>query len=238
MSETTTASTPDFVLYGSPVSPFVRKAAALCIEKGAGFDVEPVNIMAMPDWFLEISPMKRIPVLRDRSGATQGPAGTIADASAICAYIERKHAKPAVYPDNDFDFGRALAVEEYADTVLAPAGGLGIFRPIFFSLMGGKQPDIDTAKQAWENDLPPIFDQLTNELGDKEFIVGESFSIADVAVTCCFMQIALVANTPMDAWPSLSAYFERMQARPSIAGPYAQADGFIRKALPERLNLT
>lgn len=87
MSETA----PDLVIYGSAVSPFVRKAAACCILKGAAYEIEAVNVFAPPQWFRDISPMKRIPVLRDRSIAAEGIGGTIADSSAICAYIEKKN---------------------------------------------------------------------------------------------------------------------------------------------------
>lgn len=232
------ATTPDLLIYGSPVSPFVRKVAATCIEKGAEFDIEPVNIMTMPDWFPEISPMKRIPVLRDRSIAEDGIDGTIADSSAICAYIERKHSQPPIYPENAFAHGRALFIEEYADTALAPAGGLGIFRPIFFSIVQGKEPDLETARETWATKMPPIFDYLEGALGGREFFAGDAVSIADISVTCVLMQVSLVAETPLDKWPGLAAHFERMQERPSIAGPYAKADGFVRKALPTRFNLT
>ncbi|MEM6474895.1 MAG: glutathione S-transferase family protein [Pseudomonadota bacterium] len=228
----------DLVLYGSPVSPFARKAMAVAIEKGVAFDMESVNIMAMPDWFLEISPMKRIPVLRDRTIGDEGVPGTIADSSAICAYIERKHPEPAVYPTDAYALGRALMIEEYADTVLAPAAGLGIFRPIFFSLLQGKEPDLETAREGWVTKLPPVFDYLESALGDGEFFAGDAMSIADISVVCCFMQVSLVAETPLDSWPKLAAFLDRMQARPSIAGPFAKADGFIRKALPERIDLT
>ncbi len=228
----------DLVIYGSPVSPFVRKVATVCLEKGAAFDVQPVNIFDQPDWFRAISPMKRIPVLRDRSIAEEGVSGTIADSSAICAYLEKKHPEPALYPTDPYAHGRALFIEEYADTALAPVGGLGIFRPIFFSITKGEEPDLDTARDAWANKLPPVFDYLESALGDAEFFAGDAFSIADISVACCLMQVALVAETPLDNWPKFAAHFERMQARPSIAGPYAQADKAIRKALPERFDLT
>ena len=91
-------SRPDLVIYGSPVSPFVRKVAGLCITKGVAYEVEPVNVFDPPQWFRDISPMKRIPVLRDRSVAEEGVAGTLPDSSAICAYIEKKHPAPALYP--------------------------------------------------------------------------------------------------------------------------------------------
>jgi glutathione S-transferase len=238
MSEKAQQSENDLLVYGSPVSPFVRKVLAFAIEKGAGFDVEPVNIMDPPDWFAEISPMKRIPVLRDRTIGTEGAKGTIADSSAICAYIDKKHTNPKLYPSAPFDFGHALFIEEYADTVLAPAAGLGIFRPVFFNMMAGKEPDVETARKTWANDLPPILDHLESQLGDADWFAPATVSIADIAVVCCFMQIELVAHAPLDNWPALKAHYERMNARPSIAGPYKQAESFIRKALPEPIDLT
>ncbi len=228
----------DLVIYGSPVSPFVRKVAAVCLEKGTAFDVEPVNVFDPPQWFKDISPMKRIPVLRDRSIATEGVDGTIADSSAICGYIEAKHPETALYPAEPFAYGRALSLEEYADTTLALAGGLGIFRPIFFAITKGEAPDLETARETWATKLPPVFDYLEGALGDNEFFVGDALSIADISIACCLMQVSLVAETPLDKWPRFAAHFERMQARPSIAGPYAQADKAVRKGLPERIDLT
>ncbi len=228
----------DIVFYGSPVSPFVRKAAAVCIEKGVPFEIEAVNVFDPPEWFLEISPMKRIPVMRDRSIATEGTAGTIADSSAICAYLERKHPEPSLYCEDAFAHGRAVMLEEYADTALAMAGGLGIFRPIFFNITSGKEPDLEKAKATWANDLPPIFAFLDKELEGRSYCAEERVSIADISITCVLMQIALVANIPLDGYPALAAHYGRMMERPSIAGPFAKADGFIRKALPERFDLT
>jgi glutathione S-transferase len=231
-------TTPDLIFYGSPVSPFVRKAMACAMEKGAAFDVEAVNIMDMPDWFLEISPMRRIPVMRDRSIASEGAHGTIADSSAICAYIEKKHPAPALYPADAYDHARALMIEEYADSMLAPVGGLGLFRPLFFTAMQGKEPDVDTARETWTTKLPPVLAWLDAELGDGEFFVGNAFSIADISVATVFMQLQLVAECPLTPYPNLAAFMERMAARPSIAEPYAKAERFVRKALPERINLT
>lgn len=238
MTEAQNEAAHDLVIYGSPVSPFARKAMAVCIEKGAGFDFESVNIMPMPDWFKEISPMRRIPVLRDRSVSEEGEAGAIADSSAICAYIERKHPEPALYGKTAYGHGRALMIEEYADTVLAPTGGLGIFRPIFFSLLQGKEPDIAKARETWANEMPAVLAYLNGQLEGREFFVDDALTIADIAVAAILMQISLVAEMPLDDFPALAAHHERMAARPSIAGPYAQAERFIRKALPERVQLT
>ena len=231
-------SRPDLVIYGSPVSPFVRKVAGLCIEKGVDYEIEAVNVFDPPQWFRDISPMKRIPVLRDRSVAEEGVAGTIADSSAICAMIERKHPTPALYPEAPMALGEALFIEEYADTSLAMAGGLGIFRPIFFAVSKGQEPDLDKARDSWANQLPPIFDVLEARLGGRAFFAGDALSIADLAVTTVLMQVSLVAETPLERWPGLAAHFAAMQTRASIADPYAAAEKMIRKALPTRFDLT
>ncbi|MDP4605917.1 MAG: glutathione S-transferase family protein [Erythrobacter sp.] len=233
-----TDSRPDLVIYGSPVSPFARKVAGVCIEKGVPYEIEAVNVFDPPQWFRDISPMKRIPVLRDRSVAEEGVAGTIADSSAICAMIERKHPEPALYPDAPMALGEALFIEEYADTALAMAGGLGIFRPIFFAVSKGEEPGLDKARDAWANQMPPIFDVLEARLGGREFFAGDALSIADLAVATVLMQVSLVAETPLGQWPGLAAHFAAMHERPSIAEPYAAAEKIIRKALPTRFDLT
>lgn len=228
----------DIVIYGSPLSPFVRKAAAVCIEKDIPFEVEPVNVFDPPHWFREISPMKRIPVMRDRSIAAEGVAGTIADSSAICAYLERKHPEPSLYCRDAYAHGRALMIEEFVDTSLAASGGLGIFRPVFFSVTQGKEPDVERARAAWAGDIPAMLKFLDNELSGKTFCVEEAVSIADISIACVLMQIALVAEMPLDDYPALAAHYERMCARPSIAGPAAQAEAIVRKSLPERIVLS
>lgn len=233
-----TDTRPDLVIYGSPVSPFVRKVAGVCIAKGVPYEVEAINVFDPPQWFRDISPMKRIPVLRDRSVAEEGMAGTIADSSAICAFIERKHPAPALYPEAPMALGEALFIEEYADTALAMAGGLGIFRPIFFAVSKGEAPGLDKARDTWANQMPPIFDVLEMRLAGRAYFAGDALSIADIAVATVLMQVSLVAETPMDRWPGLAAHFAAMQALPMIAGPYAAAETIIRKALPTRFDLT
>lgn len=233
-----TEARPDLVIYGSPISPFVRKVAGVCIAKSVPYEVEAINVFDPPAWFRDISPMKRIPVLRDRSVAEEGIAGTIADSSAICAMIEKKHPAPALYPDNPMALGEALFIEEYADTALAMAGGLGIFRPIFFAVSKGEEPGLDKARDAWANQLPPIFDVLEMRLAGRAFFAGEALSIADITVTAVLMQVSLVAETPLADWPGLAAHFASMQALPLIAQPYAAAEKVVRRVLPTPFDLT
>ena len=204
------------ILYGAPLSPFVRKVDVTLREKGLEFELEPVNILPMPDWFQEISPAKRIPVLRDTEVGKEGVPGTIPDSSAICAFLERKYPESPLYPSDPCEYGRALFYEEYADTVLMAPIGMGIFRPIMFNVFQKKDPDLDRARKTLSEEMPPIFDYLEGELDGRSFLVGDRLSIADVTVVCCLTQLTLVAGD-LDAtrWPALSAHYARVIGRES-----------------------
>jgi glutathione S-transferase len=218
----------DLLIYGMKGSPFVRKVQVVLAEKGVPFDFEMVSPFPAPDWFVEISPAKRIPVLRDRSIATEGTAGTIADSSAICAYIERKHPDPPLYPRDDFAHARALWFEEYADSELAMRVGLGLFRPMVMSRMFGKEPDVATARKTVHEQLPPLFDYLELSIAGQNFLVGEAFGIADVAVATQFVNFHH-AGARIDAarWPALAAWVDGVLVRPSFAACIASERKFI-----------
>lgn len=229
----------DLVLYGSKLSPFVRKVEAVLQEKTLAYDFEDVNIMAMPDWYKEIHPLRRIPTLRDRTVGTDGVKGTIPDSSAICVYLEQKCPDPRLYPEDPYERGRAVWYEEYADAALAATGGFGIFRAIMFQLFQGKDPDMDTARDTWNNKLPRHFDYFETSLDGQKYFAGDACSIADIAVSAQMMQVDLVAGS-IDAarWPALSAHLEMMKARPSFQKNLAACKKAISKVLAEPVDLS
>ncbi len=231
--------TASLVLYGSSLSPFQRKVEAVLALKGLDYDCEEVSIMVLPDWYKPISPLGRIPSLRDRDIAEKGPAGTITDSSAICGYLEKKQPDPAVYPADAFDHGRALWLEEYADTGLAMAGGLGLFRPIIFNLFQRKEPDVETARKTWNEKLPPLWDYLEQYLDGRSFFIGENVTIADISVASQIAQTEMLAGLPdKSRWPSLVAHFEAMKAHDCFQRNNAVCDKIMAKFVPEKYDLS
>ncbi len=209
------------VLYGVPLSPFVRKVEVFLREKGLPFESEPVNILKLPDWFVELSPLKKIPVLRDTEVGAEGPHGTLPDSSVICAYLEMRTPEPSLYhPTDPYENARMIWLEEYCDTELAQTIGGGIFRPLVFPRFRGEEPDIATATKTWREKLPPLFDYLEGEFakGGGRYLVGESISIADIALGAQLTQLVLIAGPPdASRWPGLSTYATGCAAHPSFA---------------------
>ncbi|MEL6956010.1 MAG: glutathione S-transferase family protein [Pseudomonadota bacterium] len=227
----------DLVVYGTPASPFVRKVMVALAHAGADYEFENVNIMAMPDWFVEISPAKRIPVLRDKTVGETGVAGTIPDSSAICLFLE-KRLNAGLYGADAFEAGRVAWMEEYADTVMALPTGMDFFRPLIFPLFTGKAADVDTARKTWNEKFPPLFDYLEGVLDGGDYFVGNQFSLADIAVGCQMTQIDLVAGLP-DAgkWPSLVKHTEAMKARPGFKENLETCTKMFSAILPEKIDL-
>jgi glutathione S-transferase len=228
----------DLVIYGTPVSPFVRKVEAVLRSEGVAYDFENINIMDMPDWFLEISPARRIPVLRDRSVGNEGASGTIADSSAICLYLDRK-LDAGLYGETAFDAGRVAALEEYADTELAQPLGMKLFRPILFPRFTGQASDVETARQTYQEVLPRHFDYLEGMLGGNDFFVSDRFSVADIAIGAQLTQLDLVVSSAYaDRWPALAKHTEAMKMHAGFVDNLASCQKMLSKLVPEKVDLS
>lgn len=228
----------DYIVYGTPLSPFVRKVEAFLRNQEVEYDFENVNIMAMPDWFVEISPARRIPVLRDKTVGEEGIPGTIADSSAIILYLDKK-LSAGMYGATDFDAGRCAFIEEFADSEVAMPLGMQVFRPLIFPKFQGKESDIETAKKGWNEVLPKKFDYLEKALDGNDYFVANQFSIADLAVASQMTQLDLVAGTPdASKWPSLVKHTEAMKARPEFAANLAACGKMLGQLLPEKVDLS
>ena len=214
------------IVYGGAISPFVRKVRVTLIEKGVDYTLDQVNPFAPPPEFLEISPLKRIPVLRD----TDRPEpNTLPDSSIICDYLEHKYPAPALYPADPFERAKALWYEEYADSAMAAAIGPGLFFERIVKRMLRGQTDEAACHKSLTEKIPPLFNHLEIEVANKEFLAGGAFSIADISVGTQFVNF-LHTGESIDAarWPKLAAYVGRIHGRPSFAKLIAEESPIIQ----------
>ena len=205
-----------YVILGSPLSPFVRKVRVFCAEKNIGYDLEPINPFSPPEGWQAISPLRRIPVLT--LVGDDGSKRYLPDFSVICAFLDQMYPENRLIPEAPIARGEALWLEEYADSDLAAAIGVGIFQPMIFPRMQGKEPDEAKALDTLENRMPPFFDYLEEQVGDREFLVEDRFTIADIAAATSFVNMAHAGLAPdAQKWPRLSAFLERIHGRESFA---------------------
>lgn len=147
--------------------------------------------------------------------------------SRIIGELERLFPEPALYPRNAKDLSRALSLEKFFDEEVAPdirrifwstyidrtadcvrmatdgfgagiraawALALPIMRPVFRRRMG---VDEETVRGAIER-MHRYFDRLGSEIGPKGYLVGDSFTVADLVAASIMSGIV---RPPQFAYP-------------------------------------
>lgn len=190
-------------LYGVPPSPFVRKVRVALEMKKIPYDFELVIPVNVSDEYKKISPLGKVPALR-----IDGLA--IPDSSVICAYLEKTHPTPALYPSKPADLAKALWLEEYTDTALCTTIVGHIFFPMIIEpRLLGKMPDQAAIHKAFTEELPPLCDYLEAQIQGKETILKDQFSLADVSVVSQFVNLYYCElSIDKKRWPKLAHLVE------------------------------
>lgn len=199
-----------YTVLGTPLSPFTRKVALFAFEMDLDTIMTELSPYFPPDDFEELNPLKRVPVL-------QKDDFVLSDSSAICAYLNAAHPSNAkLVPKDPKCMGRALWIEEYADTALFSEISTGVFRPIFINEMRGLPADLKTVKASVTEHLPPLLTYLESQISGKDWFCGDDFSIADVSVYSQMANLEHAKCLPDETrFPCLMQNFRRVSSRPA-----------------------
>jgi glutathione S-transferase len=211
------------ILYGSSLSPFVRKVLAYAGEKGIELDLQPTGFPNPGPEFLEASPFRKMPAFRDGDY-------TLADSSAIIHYLDAKHPEPALIPSDPQLRGKVIWFEEFADTILVSCGAKMFFNRIVAPIIG-RPGDLEAAAAAEREELPPILDYVETVAPEAEgYLVGDRLTVADIAVASPFANLRHL-DVAVDAqrYPRTLAYVERMLERPSFKPWIERETAFLAK---------
>ncbi len=211
------------IVYGSSLSPFVRKVLAFGAEKGIALESVPTGLNSDDPDFRAASPFGKMPALDDDGFG-------LADSSAICHYLEAKHPDPALIPADPKLRGRTIWYDEFADTILFNCGATIFFNRIVAPRFLGREGDLAAADRAEGDTLPPLLDYLEALIPASGYLVGDALTLADLAVASPFANFehAGVAIDPT-TYPRLTAYAAAILARPSFAASIERERGFIAK---------
>jgi glutathione S-transferase len=199
------------IVFGSTLSPYVRKVMVFGAEKGVALELRTVAPGASDPAFRAASPFGKMPALQDGDFS-------IADSSAIVAYLEAKHPEPALIPAEPQARARTIWYDELADT-LVMAASAPIFGNRFVLPRVLKRPgDHDAADRAEREQLPPLFEHLEGAIPDSGFLVGDALTLADIAVASPFATLGCIDVAPCPKrFPRLCGYLAAIHARPSFA---------------------
>jgi len=210
------------IVYGVPLSPFVRKTLFMLHEMGLSFDQEMVVPQGDGTAFRAVSPLGRIP------GFADGDI-KLSDSSAICHYLARRHDSPLIPYDDPLALARIVGIDKYADEDLAPA----VFEPLIERVVKrvrfGEAGDEAKVETAVTEKMPPVFDYLNRCLKDSDgdWFVGKDFSFADIALGAHMANLPL-AGVELDTnrWPALGRWCTLLAGRPAFVRMHEAARTF------------
>jgi len=192
-------------LYGHPISSFTWKVLTALYENGTPFEFVTVDQNTYAD-FIAKWPMGKFPILLDSDRKTM-----ITETAVIIEYLDAYYA------------GRTRLVPKEVDTALEVRRWDRIFDHLNVTMSktvvdkirpdGQRDPyGVDEAKRIMRG----VYGVVETQLADREFIVGDSFTLADCAAAPALWYS--VRNVSLDgAYPRIAAYLERLNARPSFA---------------------
>lgn len=203
------------ILYGSPISPFVRKVLVYAAEKGIQLNLTPVGIGDPNPDFNACSPFRKMPALKD------GDFG-ISDSTAIVTYLETKQPDPCLIPTDAEGRARTVWFDEFADTIAAAAAGKVFFNKVVAPRFLKKDGDEALIAQG-EAEFGPVCAYLESVIPASGYLVGDAFSLADISAATNFVNAAHCGMVPDAAsYPKLTAYLAAILGRPSFAACIAR----------------
>ena len=145
------------------ICPFVERSRIVLEEKGLDYELTFINLSDKPDWFLDISPRGKVPVL-------QVDGRPIFESAVINEYLEEAFPEPSLFPDDPVSKAQARAWIVYAnDVVMAP------FAILTYSA------ETEEAIASGRHALREAFEKLDAGLAERgtEYFLGDEFGLVD-----------------------------------------------------------
>lgn len=200
-------------------TPNGHKPVILLEELGLSYEIVPVDIGRGEQFapaFLEINPNHKIPALVD--DRAPGPAATVAESGAILVYLAEREGRllPASGP------ARARVMQ----WLFWQVSGLGPMAGQTHHFVRYAPRPIPYAIERYVGETARLYRVLDGALARSEWVAGEDYSIADIAIYPWIVEHALQRQS-LDDFPHVKRWFHAMAARPAVRAAYAMAERLL-----------
>jgi stringent starvation protein A len=195
-------------LYSGTVCPYSHRCRIVLFEKGMDFEVIDVDLMDKSEDLAAINPYNKVPVLVERDLV-------LTEANIINEYIDERFPHPQLMPADPVMRGRArLFLHRFEQE---------LYSNVNVIMQGGKSADKSRAI------IRDNLTQLAQILTKQKFLLGNEFSMLDVAVAPLLWRLDHFGiQLGKDAAPLLK-YSERLFSRQGFIDSLTPAERAMRK---------
>jgi glutathione S-transferase len=211
-----------YLLVSFKTCPWVQRAAIVLREKNTPFEFRHIESDNRPDWFLAISPHKKVPVLRVDETVS------LFESNAIAEYLDETIA-PRLHPEDPVARAVNRAWTDYVPTFAGTVTATGYAGD-------------EAAYNAAAAKIPAVFAQIERALekqGAGPFFNGAKYSLVDAAYAP-FLQRYYFLNRikplgVIEKFPRLKAWADALMKRPSTHSfPEGELEAMYRANLKRR----
>lgn len=185
-------------------TPNPMKVALFLAETGLEHEVVPVDTLKGEQHepaFRAVNPNGKLPAIDD-------DGVRVFDSNAILLYLADKHDVLRGVPA---DRGELLSWLMFVASGLGPYSGQAVH---FRTVAAGKS---DYASNRYAREAQRHYEVLDAHLKGREFVVGDAFSIVDIAAWGWIDRASMVhGDAKLDGYDELARWFEAVNSRPSV----------------------
>jgi glutathione S-transferase len=198
-------------LYNS-VGPNPQVVRTFMAERGISVPLEEIDIMGGANRqadYLKVNPAGQLPALQLDDGSI------LTEITVICEYLDETH--PGTPLMGDTPEARALirSWTRWADLNVCEPLANGFRFSEGLPLFQDRMRCVPEAAPGLKACAQDKLEWLDGQLGDRQFLAGDQFSLADILLSC-FLAFGEQVGQPLNRdLKTLSAWFDRCQARDS-----------------------
>ena len=179
---------PKIELVSFELCPFVQRSVITLLYKKVNFETTYIDLMNKPDWFLKISPLGKVPVVKidDKD--------VLFESAVINEYLD-EITPPKLLPENPLDKAKLRSWIEFASAVLGAQ----------YAWLIADATQYSKLETAYYDKL----EYLEKQVKAAPFFNGSDFTLVDAALAPALMRHALIdqwrGDDVMKRWPNLAA---------------------------------
>jgi len=203
---------PTFRLISFKRCPFVQRCVMILREKNVDYDVDYIDLSDRPEWFNQLSPLGKVPVLEVTRD--DGSKVVLFESVVINEYLDEV-TPGSLLPTDPLERAHSRAWIVFSTALLSDAGDITMAR------------DEETLAKDLER-LGKKLDRLEREIDTGPFFLGADVSLVDAAFTPALQRLAW-AN---EIHPAMAIF----EGRPKVArwwDTLAEKESVRSSAVPE-----
>ena len=184
-------STSPLELISFKVCPFVQRSAIILNEKNVKYNTTYIDLNNLPDWFADVSPLGKVPVLRVQDAV-------VFESAVIAEYIEECYA-PSLHPSDPLEKANHRSWTEFASDIT-----MNMFA-MLYEKDGKKFSNL-------KDKVAEQFSQLEKSINiDGPYFSGKDFHLVDAAYAPIFSRIQLVEQVyPLNLFTKRIAHWSEI----------------------------